>query len=67
MNVGVVKRRPVNSIRRAGLVESCTRTCAGCRRNGETAVRRGHGRTGKCTARTVVVRYGREICNGEGG
>ena len=50
----VQRTKRVDSIRCAGLVESCTRTCAGCRRNGETAVRRGHRRTGKCTARAVV-------------
>ena len=48
-------------------VESCTRTCAGCRHNGESTVRRGHGRTDECTAKTVVVGYGEEKHHGRDG
>ena len=52
----VVARGPVrvDSTWRVGLVESCTRTYAGCRRNGESAVRKGQRRAGQCTARAVI-------------
>ena len=48
----------VDSICRVGLGESCTRTCAGCRSNEESAVRRDHRRTHERTAKAVFARHG---------